>query len=98
MAKKAQKAQKKPRSALMLVIVLLLAMVGWQLYDLQGQVAAAEVEKARYASEVAALRQENDALAADIAEGATDEMMEEIARRELDYVTPGEYVFSHQGN
>ena len=80
------------------VLALLLVMVGWQLYSLQGQVAAAEAEKAQYESQVEALRQENDALAADIEEGATEEMMEEIARKELGVVTPGEYVFSHRGN
>ena len=32
-------------------------------------------------------------LAADIAEGATQEKMQEIARRELGWVLPGEYVF-----
>lgn len=80
------------------VLALLLVMVGWQLYSLQGQVAAAEAEKAQYESQVEALRQENDALAADIEEGTTPEMMEEIARKELGVVTPGEYVFSHRGN
>ena len=81
-----------------LVLALLLVLVSWQLYSLQGQVAAAEAEKAEYESQVEALRQENDALAADIEEGATEEMMEEIARKELGGVTPGEYVFSHRGN
>ena len=81
-----------------LVLALLLVMVSWQLYSLQGQVAAAEEEKSRYEYQVETLRQENDALAADIEEGTTAEMMEQIARKELDVVTPGEYVFSHRGN
>ena len=38
-------------------------------------------------------RQENDALRADIEEGCTPEKMQEIARRELGWVLPGEYVF-----
>lgn len=75
-----------------IVIVLLLAAVGWQLYDLQGQVKAARAEKDAFAQQVAEMEAENEALAADIAEGPTPEKMEEIAREELNLVTPGEYV------
>ena len=42
---------------------------------------------------MAQTRRENDALAADIAEGPTREKIEEIARDELGLVTPNEYVF-----
>lgn len=100
MAKKNQTAKQRRRGgglAIKLILLLLLVGVGWQLHQLQSQVAAAEAEKARYETEVEMLRQTNDALAADIAEGATEEKMEEIARRELGVVTPGEYVFSHRG-
>ena len=45
------------------------------------------------AAEVEGKRQENDALAADIEEGCTPEKMQEIARRELGWLLPGEYVF-----
>ena len=81
-----------------LIILALIGLIGWQLYDLQGQLRDARAERDRYQTQVESLRQENDALAADIAEGTTDEMMEEIARKELGVVTPGEYVFSHRGN
>ena len=75
-----------------LVIVLLLTAIGWKLYDLQGQVKDARAEKEAYARQVAEMEKENEALAADIAEGPTPEKMEEIAREELNLVTPGEYV------
>ena len=81
-----------------LIILALIGLIGWQLYGLQGQLRDARAERDRYQTRVETLRQENDALAADIAEGTTDEMMEEIARKELGVVTPGEYVFSHRGN
>lgn len=81
-----------------LVILALAAVIGWQLYGLRDQLASAQAERDAYQAQVEALRQENDALAADIAQGTTPEMMEEIARRELGVVTPGEYVFSHRGN
>ena len=50
-----------------------------------------------YAALVAAQRQENAALEADIAAGPTDEKLEEIARDELGLVKPGEYVFEPSG-
>ena len=101
MAKQQPKTNVRRRGgglAIKLVLVLLLAGVGWQLYQLRDQVAAAQAEKERYETEVEILRQENDALAADIAEGTTEEKMEEVARKELGLVTQGEYVCSHRGS
>ena len=95
MAKKAEQQTKRPRASLLTKIVLLvvLAAIGWQLYGLQSKVAAAQAEKERYAAQVAQTQRENEALAADIAEGPTREKVEEIARDELGLVTPNEYVF-----
>ena len=76
-----------------LVILALLVLVGWHLYSLRGQVAAAETEKAAYAAQVEEKQRENAALKADIAEGPTTEKLEEIARDELGLVKPDEYVF-----
>lgn len=76
-----------------LLVVLLLAALGCQVYALREQVADAEAEKARVAALVERRRQENDALTEDIAEGCTPEKMQEIARRELGWLLPGEYVF-----
>lgn len=75
-----------------ILLLLLLLGIGWQLHSLRSQVAEAEAEKERLAAQVAAKRQENDALSADITEGGTQEKMEEIARNELGMVFPGEYV------
>ncbi|MCX4370375.1 MAG: septum formation initiator family protein [Dysosmobacter sp.] len=76
-----------------LLIVILLAALACKVYALQEQVSEAEAEKDRVAALVESRRQENDALAADIEEGCTSEKMQEIARRELGWVLPGEYVF-----
>lgn len=92
----AKKSASKPvRAGLLtkLLIVVLLAALGWQLLDLQQQLRSAQAEKDRYARQVDEIRQENDALEADIAEGMTPEKVEEIAREQLGLVTPGEYVF-----
>lgn len=76
-----------------LLIVILLAALGCEVYALREQVSAAEEEKARITALVEGKRQENDALAADIKEGCTPEKMQEIARRELGWALPDEYVF-----
>ena len=97
-----QRAKKRPhpRSGFLtkVVILVLLAAIGWQLYGLRDQLKTAQEEKDRYAAEVAAQQQENDALAADIAEGGTQEKMEEIARETLGLVYPGERVFIDKSN
>ena len=76
-----------------LLIVTLLAARICKVYALREQVSDAEEEKARVAALVESKRQENDALAADIEGGCTPEKMQEIARRELGWLLPGEYVF-----
>ena len=97
-----QRAKKRPhpRSGFLtkVVILVLLAAIGWQLYGLRDQLKTAQEEKDRYAAEVAAQQQENDALAADIAEGGTQAKMEEIARETLGLVYPGERVFIDKSN
>ena len=86
MAKAAKTKKQHARASLLtkLLVLLLLAGIGWQLFSLQGQVRAAQAEKA--------------ALAADIAQGGTQEKMEEIARQELGLVYPGERVFYDTSN
>lgn len=101
MAKKEHAGKKpRPRAGLLtkVVILVLLAAIGWQLCDLQDQVESAQAERDRYAAQVAEKQRENDALKADIAEGVTPEKVEEIARDELGYVTPGEYVIYDTSN
>ena len=92
-----KRPEKKPRPKAgfltKVVILVLLAAIGWKLYDLQGQLQVAQAEKAAYEQRVQEQQRKNDALAADIAEGPTTEKVEEIARNELGYVKPGEYVF-----
>ena len=76
-----------------LLIVILLAALACEVFTLREKVAGAEAEKARVAALVEGKRQENAALAADIQEGCTPDKMQEIARRELGWALPVEYVF-----
>ena len=97
---KSTKKQKRPRAGLLtkLVILVLVVALGWKLQDLHRQVQAAQAEKENYIMQVNEQQQINDTLKADIAEGVTQEKIEEIAREELGLVTPGEYVFYDTSN
>ena len=92
---KAKKNVDRPLSGFLtkLIIIVLLAALGFKVYDLHGQIEMAEEERASYQEQVDEKKQENAALAADLAEGPTDEKLQDIARDELGYVKPGEYVF-----
>lgn len=78
MAKKAAGAAKKRSGSLSvhLVLLLVLAVLGWRLYVQQGENEKARAEHDAYAQQVETLKQDNEALRAGIAEGATDEKME----------------------
>ena len=92
-ARRRKKVKVRARPLTKLVILVLLAAIGWQLYGLRSQVRRAQEEREQYAALVAGKQRENAALEADITEGPTDEKLEEIARDELGLVKPGEYVF-----
>ena len=100
---KQEQASKRPQRAraslfTKVLILVLVAAMGWQLHRLQEQVSAAQAEKEVLAAQVQAQQQENDALSADIAEGSTQEKMEDMARHELGMVYPNERVFSNISN
>ena len=100
MARQKKQPRQRVRASLFtkVLILVLLVGIGWQLVRLRDQVEAAEAEKARLETQIQAQQQENDALAADIAEGNTQEKMEEIARETLGLVYPGERVFIDTSN
>lgn len=93
-------AKKKVSGGLLfrVMILLLLCALGWTLHSVQTQVQAAETEKAEYVRQVTQIQQDNEALRADIAEGATDEKLRELAREELGWADPDEYVFYDRSN
>lgn len=101
MAQKRGKTKKQHARAGLLtkfVILALLAGIGWQLLQLKGQVEQAQVQRAALEQQVNSLQEENDALTADIAEGATEEKMEDLAREKLGVVSPNERVFYDVSN
>ena len=98
---KEEKAPAKRRSGGLLihtVILLLLAVLGWQLYSLRSQIPDARAVNERFAQKVETAKRSNETLKADIDEGVTDEKMKELARDELGWTDPDEYVFYDKSN
>ncbi|WP_455581822.1 FtsB family cell division protein [Dysosmobacter sp.] len=100
MAKAAAQKKKRVGAGLLtkVLVLVLAAGIGWQLYQLRDQVQSAQLQKETLAAQVQEKQQENDALSADIAQGSTQEKMEEMARQELGLVYPGERVFYDTSN
>ncbi|MEA4942088.1 hypothetical protein SDC9_121679 [bioreactor metagenome] len=81
-----------------LLLLALIAVLGWQLYHLRSQVESAEAQKAQLTAQVGAQQQNNDKLQKAIDGGGTQDQMEEIARDELGLVAPGDRVFYDVSN
>ena len=76
-----------------LLLLLLLASMGYQLVHIRQQVEDAQTQQIQLTNQVEAQQQANDALRADISEGGSQEKMKELARDELGLVAPGERIF-----
>ncbi|KAF5063101.1 septum formation initiator family protein [Oscillibacter ruminantium] len=81
-----------------LLLLLLLAALGWQLYHLQDQLESAQAQKIQLTAQVRSQQQSNDKLQEAIDGGGTQSQMEEIARDELGLVAPGDRVFYDVSN
>ena len=100
MARAGRQPKKRSRGSVLtkLLILVILAAIGLQLRSLHSQVQDAQAQRDALTAQVQAQEQENAALAADIAEGATDEKMKDLARDELGWTDPDEYVFYDKSN
>ena len=96
MARAGRQPKKRSRGSVLtkLLILAILAAIGLQLRSLHSQVQDAQAQRDALTAQVQAQEQENAALAADIAEGATEDKMKEIAQEELGLISPNQRVFS----
>ena len=80
MARAGRQPKKRSRGSVLtkLLILVILAAIGLQLRSLHSQVQDAQAQRDALTAQVQAQEQENAALAADIAEGATEDKMKEI--------------------
>ena len=98
MAKGTRPPKKRTSPLTMLVIAILIVLVGVQLVHLRGQIEQAKGELTGLKSELAAAKQENDSLASALEKADDPEFLQELARDQLGYVTPGEKSFYDVSN
>ena len=82
----------------MLVILVLLTLVGAELIHIRVQITAAQEQQALLQSRLDEARQENDALSSALEKADDPEFLQELARDQLGYVTPGEKSFYDVSN
>lgn len=80
----------------LLLLIVLIASVSLFL-NLQGQVSQTEDEAAVWRRQVARQKQENQELTTAIADKDNPERIEDVARKRLGLVMPGEIVFRDSG-
>ena len=98
MAKGTRPPKKRTSPLTMLVIAILIVLVGVQLVHLRGQIEQAKGELTGLKSELAAAKQENDSLASALEKADDPAFLQELARDQLGYVTPGEKSFYDVSN
>lgn len=95
---KVKEAKKRTSFLTMLVIAVLIVLVGVQLIHLRAQIETAQAEQAALQSKLDAAKQENDALSSALEKADDPEFLQELARDQLGYVTPGEKSFYDVSN
>ncbi len=98
MAKGTRPPKKRTSPLTMLVIAILIVLVGVQLVHLRGQIEQAKGELTGLKSELAAAKQENDSLASALEKADDPAFLQELARDQRGYVTPGEKSFYDVSN
>ena len=89
----AGKVKKRTGAFTLIVIVVLLVIVTVELLHIRERIAAAQTEQAGLETQLAAQKQENASLEAALGKSDDLEYLQELARSELGYVTPGEKDF-----
>ncbi len=91
-------ARRRTSLLTMLAILVLLVLVGAELLHTRSQIAAAQSEQQALQEQLNAAKQENDALASALEKADDPEFLQELARDQLGYVTPGEKSFYDVSN
>lgn len=81
-----------------ILILILLVATAVTYLNLQGELGKLRERKVAMEVQNARKRQENEALAAAIAEKDDPQRIADVARERLGYVAPGEIVFYDSGN
>ena len=75
------------------LVLLMLALLGWQLMAMRDKLAGARAEQAALEANVARQTQENRSLEAALEKAEDPEYLQQLARDELGMVSPGQKDF-----
>lgn len=89
----AAKVKRRTGAFTLIVIAVLLLLVTAALIRMRGRIEAAQEEQANLETQLATQKQENAALEGALEKADDVEYLQELARSELGYVTPGEKDF-----
>ena len=81
-----------------LLLLVLLLLAGVQLLRLHEKIGLAETELQTLNAQVEAQKRENESLSAALDRADDEEYLKELAREQLDMVSPGEKVFYDVSN
>ena len=98
MAAQVKKGRRHTSFLTVLVIAILIALVGVQLIHLRTQIESAQNQLTALKSDLDSAKQANDALASALEKADDPEVLQELARDQLGYVTPGEKSFYDVSN
>ncbi len=94
----AEKPKKRTSLLALLVVLVLLAVAGYQLSTMRARLAEASAEKDALAEQVATQEQENRSLEAALDRADDKEYLQQLARDQLGMVTPGQKDFYDVSN
>ena len=98
MAAQVKKGRRRTSFLTVLVIAILIALVGVQLIHLRTEIESAQNQLTALKSDLDSAKQANDALASALEKADDPEFLQELARDQLGYVTPGEKSFYDVSN
>ena len=81
-----------------LLLLALLPLIGAHLLELEQEISRAEAEKQTLSAQLEQQQRENDSLSSALEKADDPEYLQELAREQLDMVSPGEKVFYDVSN
>lgn len=81
-----------------LLLLALLLLIGAHLLNLRQEISRAEAEKQTLSAQLEQQQRENDSLSSALKKADDPEYLQELAREQLDMVSPGEKVFYDVSN
>ena len=95
---KNRKKAKKRGGIVALVLLLLIAVAGFEVVQVYGQIRSAQVTEQQLKEQVAAQQQANASLREDLERADDEEFIKELAREQLGLAEPGERIFYDVNN